>query len=79
MRRTTATVLTTLALVGAGTTPTHADNVQVRTSASTGNPASYLTYVDCTDSPDDLRFSELLVDDDGVYVRDGDNFYRFGK
>jgi hypothetical protein len=49
MRRTTATVLTTLALVGAGTTPSHADNVQVRTSASTGNPAAYLTYVDCTD------------------------------
>ena len=37
------------------------------------------TYVDCTGSPEDLRFQELLVDADGVYIRDGDSFYRFGK
>jgi hypothetical protein len=37
------------------------------------------TYVDCHDSPDDLRFQELLVDEDGVYIRDDDTFYRFGK
>jgi len=37
------------------------------------------TFVDCTDSKEDLRFQELLVDDDGVYVRDDDFFYRFGK
>jgi hypothetical protein len=37
------------------------------------------TYVDCTGSPDDVRFQELVVDDDGVYFRDEDNFYRFGK
>jgi hypothetical protein len=37
------------------------------------------TYVDCRGSPDDLRFQELLVDDDGVYIRDDDTFYRFGK
>lgn len=37
------------------------------------------TYVDCADSPEDIRFEELLVDDDGVYVRDGDVFYRFGE
>ncbi len=34
------------------------------------------TYVDCTD---DLRFDELLVDKDGVYIRYEDSFYRFGK
>lgn len=37
------------------------------------------TYVDCHDSPDDVRFQELLVDEDGVYIRDDDTFYRFGK
>jgi hypothetical protein len=37
------------------------------------------TYVDCVGSPDDLRFQELLVDDDGVYIRNDDTFYRFGK
>lgn len=26
-----------------------------------------------------LRFQELLVDDDGVYVRDDDVFYRFAE
>lgn len=37
------------------------------------------TFVDCTDSPDDVRFQELVVDDDGVYFRADDSFYRFGK
>jgi hypothetical protein len=37
------------------------------------------TFVDCTESEDDLRFHELLVDDDGVYIRDDDFFYRFDK
>ncbi|HWA72995.1 MAG TPA: hypothetical protein VG937_11690 [Polyangiaceae bacterium] len=37
------------------------------------------TYVDCRDSADDVRFQELVVDDDGVYIRHEDNFYRFGK
>jgi hypothetical protein len=37
------------------------------------------TFVDCRDSADDLRFQELVVDDDGVYIRDDDGFYRFGK
>jgi hypothetical protein len=37
------------------------------------------TFVDCTDSVDDVRFQELVVDDDGVYFRGGDGFYRFGK
>jgi hypothetical protein len=37
------------------------------------------TYVDCFGSADDIRFQELLVDADGVYVRDGDVFYRFAK
>lgn len=37
------------------------------------------TFVDCTDSSDDVRFRELVVDDDGVYFRDDDSFYRYGK
>jgi hypothetical protein len=37
------------------------------------------TFVDCVGSPEDLRFQELLVDDDGVYIRDGDTFYRFSE
>ena len=35
------------------------------------------TFVDCHDSPDDVRFNEFLVDEDGVYVRWEDSFYRF--
>ena len=37
------------------------------------------TFVDCHDSPDDVRFNEFLVDEDGVYVRSDDSFYRFAK
>jgi hypothetical protein len=37
------------------------------------------TFVDCVGSAEDLRFQELLVDDDGVYIRDGDTFYRFSE
>jgi len=37
------------------------------------------TYVDCTDSPDNVRIKELLVDADGVYIRTYDGFYRFEK
>lgn len=33
-------------------------------------------YVECLD---DIRFDELLVDKDGVYIRYDDSFYRFGK
>ena len=35
-------------------------------------------FVDCTDDPD-LHFDELVVDEDGVYIRDSDKFYRFAK
>jgi hypothetical protein len=37
------------------------------------------TFVDCRGSASDLRFQELLVDDDGVYIRDEDFFYRFSE